>query len=436
MTQSGVLRRILPDLSVLRDSRDLRLVIIGEAVSGVGTQAALVAVPFQVFVLTRSTVLVGLIGLVELVPLVATSLFGGALADRVDRRRVLIVAQALIVAVAGTLAATALLGTPPVWIVFPLAGALAAAAALDNVTRAAIVPALAGDRLRPALALAFGLAQVAAIAGPALGGGLIAAGGVGAAYALDAGSSLLMLGLACLLRPLRPAPAEAAHPPILRSVGEGLRFVRGNRALLGSFAIDLGAMTFGMPRALFPVLALTVYHAGAAGAGTLYAAVAAGATLAAVTTGWLEHARWLGRIVIGAVVAWGLAIAAAGLVHSLALAALLLAVAGAADSVSAVCRSTINQTVTPEALRGRMSSVYMLVVTSGPRLGDLESGLVAGATSAATSVVTGGLACLGGVVAVLAAFPQLAAYDGRPVSRSQAAQSAARSEELSRVQGT
>jgi hypothetical protein len=189
--------------------------------------------------------------------------------------------------------------------------------------------------------------------------------------------------------------------------------VRRNRALTGSFAIDLAAMTFGMPRALFAVLSLTVYDAGASGTGLLYASVAAGATVAALTTGWLEHARWLGRIVIGSVLVWGGAIALAGFVPSLAAAAALLAVAGAADSVSAVCRTTINQTVTPEELRGRMSSVFMLVVTSGPRLGDLESGIAASLTSAGTAVISGGLACIGAVGLIALAFPELAAYDGR-----------------------
>ena len=164
---------------------------------------------------------------------------------------------------------------------------------------------------------------------------------------------------------------------MLRSIGEGLRFVRRNRALTGSFAIDLMAMTFGMPRALFPVLAVSVYHAGAAGTGLLYAAVSVGATVAALTTGWLAHARRLGRIVIWAVAVWGAAIALAGLMPALWPAAVLLAVAGAADSVSAVCRSTINQTVTPDHMRGRMSSTFSLVVTSGPRLGDVEAGGVA-----------------------------------------------------------
>jgi MFS family permease len=401
------------DLTVLRESRDLRLVVIGELISGLGTQAALVAIPFQVYTTTHSAALVGLLGIVELGPLVAASLLGGAAADRVDRRRVLLGAQTVVALVAGLLALVTLLGDPSVVIVFLLAGALAGASAVDNVTRAAVVPALAGTlRLRSALSITFGLNQVCAVVGPGVGGLLIAAFGVGSAYVGLTAGFLATLVITALLRPMPPMERERTLP-VLQSIGEGLRFVRGNRALVGSFAIDLAAMTFGMPRALFAVLSLTVYDAGAAGTGLLYAAVSAGATVAALTTGWLEHANRLGRIVIGAVVVWGIAIAAAGVVPSLWIAAGLLAIAGAADSVSAVCRSTINQTVTPEEMRGRMSSVFMLVVTSGPRLGDLEAGVVASLSSAAFAVTSGGLACVAAVGFIVLAFPALAAYDVR-----------------------
>jgi MFS family permease len=187
--------------------------------------------------------------------------------------------------------------------------------------------------------------------------------------------------------------------------------VRSNRALVGSFGIDLAAMTFGMPRTLFPALSLTVYHAGAAGTGALFAAVSAGATLSALTTGWLMRVRRLGRVVIFAVLAWGAAIALAGLVRSLWPAIALLALAGAADSISAVCRSTINQTVTPDAMRGRMSAVFSLVVTSGPRIGDIESGAVASLTTPRFSVVSGGVGCLMSAALIARAFPALARYD-------------------------
>jgi MFS family permease len=412
-------RRVTVDLTVLRESPQFRLLLAGELLSAVGSQAALVAIPYQIYVLTHSAALVGLLGIVELCPLIAGSLLGGAYADRHDRRSVLRAAQLGVALAAAGLAAGALAGNPPVPLVFALAAALAGAAAVESVARSAAVPAVAGPgRLRAALSLNFGLYQLAAVVGPGVGGLLIAAFGVGAAYAIDAGGFAIALALTIPLRPLAPAPSDAEHPPIRRSIAEGLRFVRRSRPVMGSFAIDLAAMTFGMPRALFAVLALTVYHAGAAGTGALYAAVSAGAAVAALTMGWLEHVHRLGRIVIAAVVVWGGAIALAGLVPSLAAACALLALAGAADSVSAVCRTTINQTVTPEALRGRMSSVYMLVVTSGPRLGDLESGLAASVMTAGTAVVTGGLACIVAAGLVVLAFPELAAYDGGAQERA------------------
>jgi MFS family permease len=404
-------RRLAVDLTPLRASRDLRLLIGGNLVSGMGTQAALVALPYQLYVETGSAFLTGLLGAVELVPLVVLTLLGGALADRHDRRRVLLVVQVALVACSAALAALAFGGHPPVPVLYVLGAGLAGFGAMENVTRAAIIPNLvAPDRLRAALALNFGLYQLTLVVGPALGGLLIGAFGVGAAYAVDAVSCFAMVGALVGMNPQLPA-GDGPHAPMTRSIAEGLRFVRRNEALMGSFAIDLMAMTFGMPRALFPVLSVSVYHAGAEGTGLLFAAVSVGATVAALTTGWLEHARRLGLIVVWAVAVWGAAIALAGLAGSLALAAVLLAIAGAADSVSAVCRSTINQTVTPDAMRGRMSSVFSLVVTSGPRLGDVEAGTVAGVAGPRFSVTSGGIACVVGVFAIMAAFPALVRYD-------------------------
>jgi hypothetical protein len=292
-----------------------------------------------------------------------------------------------------------------------LGGVLAGGSSLDNVTRAAIIPGILGpENLRSGLAFNYGTYQLTAIVGPAIGGVLIAAVGVSTTYGIDAGSCLAMVATALAIGPQRPVEVEE-HLPVRRAVTEGLRFVRQNRALSGSFAIDLVAMTFGMPRALFAILSLTVYHSGARGTGFLYAAVAAGGAAAVFSSGWVVRARRLGRIVIGAVLVWGLAILAAGLVRSLWPAVALLAFAGAADGFSAVCRSTISQASTPDEMRGRMSSVHNLVVTSGVRLGDVESGLVAGATTALTSVILGGAVCVLGVGAVILAFPQLVAYD-------------------------
>jgi MFS family permease len=412
-----LLARLIPDLTPLRESRDLRLLTIGNVVSGIGTQAALVALPYQLYIETKSAFLVGLLGAVELVPLVTMALLGGALADRYDRRKLLLADQVALVANAAALAALAFAGSPPVVALYALGGLLAGFGAVQNVARSAIVPNLvAPERLRAALAVNYGLQTLTLVLGPALGGLLIGALGVGAAYTADAVGCLAIVVTVLAMAPQPPTGVDAEEPQrVLQSIGEGLTFVRHNQALMGSFAIDLLAMTFGMPRALFAVLSVSVYHAGASGTGLLYASVAAGATVAALTTGWISHVRRLGLIVIWAVVAWGVAIALAGLAGSLWLAALLLALAGAADSVSAVCRSAINQSVTPDHMRGRMSSVFSLVVTSGPRLGDIESGSVAALSSVRVSVVSGGLACVAGVALVLVAFPALARYDAEQV---------------------
>jgi predicted MFS family arabinose efflux permease len=413
------LPRLAVDVSSLRESRDLRLLVAGNLVTGLGTQAALVALPFQLYTQTRSAFLTGLLGAVELVPLVVLALVGGAIADRFDRRRLLLLDQIALVLCAGGLAAASFaLDEVPVWFLYLAGGLLAGFGAIQNVTRSAILPNLVRPQtLRSAIALNFGLYQLTLVIGPGLGGLLIGAAGVEWAYVADAASCAAMVAALVGMAP-QPPLTDGPIVGIRRSIGDGLRFVRGNQALMGSFAIDLLAMTFGMPRALFAVLAVDVYGAGAAGTGLLYAAVSAGATVAALTTGWLESARRLGLVVIWAVTVWGLAIAGAGLVESLWPAAALLCVAGAADSVSAVCRSTINQTVTPDAMRGRMSSVFSLVVTSGPRLGDVEAGAVAGLTSARFSVVSGGVACVAGVALILIAFPALLRYDAEEVIAS------------------
>ncbi|HZO05549.1 MAG TPA: MFS transporter, partial [Solirubrobacterales bacterium] len=277
------------------------------------------------------------------------------------------------------------------------------------------------ELLRGAISLTYGIYQLTQVIGPLIGGLMIAAFGIGVPYAVDAASCLGMAFAAAAMSP-QPVHSEVEHEPVLRAIRSGISFVRRLKALMGSFVIDLAAMTFGMPRALFPVLAVGVFDAGAAGTGVLFAAVAAGSTVAALTTGWLVHARFLGRITLAAVAVWGVCIALAGFMESLWPAAALFALAGAADSVSAVCRTTISQTLTPDRMRGRMSSVFSLVVAGGPRLGDVESGTVAALTSPAFSVVSGGLACLASVGVVAALYPQLAAYDGDKVGAGEVGQ--------------
>ena len=406
------LSRIAVDVTPLRASRDFRRLTVGTLITGLGTQATLVALPYQVFTLTGSAFQTGLSGAAEIVPLAAGSLYGGALADRFDRRVLLLSCQLALAGVAAALALAAISGKPSVWLLYLLAAAMASASALQQTTRAAIAPnTVPPTLLRSALSLTYGIEQLTMVAGPGMGGLLIAAFSISVPYALDAVSCLGMALAAWAMSPQQVA-VGVEQEPILRSIRSGLTFVHRQKPVMAGFVIDLSATTFGMPRALFPVLALTVYHAGASGTGLLYAAVAAGSTAAALTTGWLLRARHLGRIILVAVAVWGVLITLAGLVDSIWIAALLFAVAGAADSVSAVCRSTMLQTLTPDPMRGRTNSVYGLVVAGGPRLGDIESGTVAMLTSVTFSVVSGGVICLAAVAVVAARLPQLVAYDG------------------------
>jgi MFS family permease len=424
----GALRRVAIDLTPIRESRDFRNLELGGTISFLGAQAALVALPYQIYVDSHSATLVGLLGAFELGPMVVVSLVGGAFLDRRDRRPILAAAQLLLMVVLSALAALSLaLHHPPVVAIMALGGLLAGASSLDQVARSAITPALLGpELLRAGMAFGYGISQAAAVVGPGLGGLLIAVTGVGGVYVIDAVTCVAVLWAAWRLPAQPPTVGSGAgmRPPVRRAIAEGLSFVARTRALAGSFVVDINAMTFGMPRALFAVLALTVYHAGAGGTGLLYAAIAVGGTISVLTSGWVAQIRRLGRMVLICVVLWGVAILCAGLVRSIGLAAILLALAGWADGISAVGRSTISQSLTPEAMRGRMSSVFSLVVAGGPRLGDIESGLVAGLVGALNSVLIGGGACVLGVGAVMLAYPELTAYDADAAMAHMAAEHA------------
>ena len=404
------LRSAAIDLRPFRASRDFRLLWGGQLVSMLGRQITTVAVPYQVYTQTRSTLAVGLLGLVQALPLVAGSLLGGTLVDRLDRRRVLLVTNCALAACSTALAVLALAGDPPVVLVFVAAAAIAAFGAVDQPARSSTVPNLVPRQLVPsAIALMFGIFQVTLIAGPAVGGLIIGRSGLGAAYLCDVATFAASITTILLIAP--QPPRGSVHEPPLRALATGFRHLRARREIIAGFAIDLNAMIFGMPRALFPVLADRTFHTGAGGLGLLYAAPGMGAVLAVMTTGWLSRARRLGRTVVLAVVVWGAAIAIAGLTDQLWLAVLLLAVAGAADSVSAVCRSTMMQLSTPDHLRGRTAASYSMVVMGGPYVGDLEAGAVGAAFSPAASVISGGLLCIAGAGVTAAAFPALWRYD-------------------------
>jgi MFS family permease len=408
---SAALTGVAVDLGALRESRPFRRLSAGQAVSLVGRQITVVAVPYQVYTATRSPVLVGLLGLAQVVPLISVSLALGGIADRVDRRHLLLVTQALLGLCSGALLVGALTHLP-VLFVFVVVAIAAAVSALDSPTRTAIVPNLVSpERLAGALSINIAMFQAALIAGPALGGVVIVNLGLAGAYLVDVASFAAAL-LAVWLLPPQP-PRSINRERMLAALRRGLAFIRRRPVILGGYAMDLSAMIFGLPRAVFPVLAATTFHTNAQGLGYLYAAPGAGAVLAALSSGWLSRSTRLGRVVVVSIGLWGLAIIAFGFATALWVGLLLLAFAGAADSLSAVCRSTIMQTLTPDELRGRLSATYFMVVVGGPFIGDIEAGVVAGVTSARASVVSGGALCLLGLGIAAVAFPQVWRYRGR-----------------------
>lgn len=410
-------RRTVLDLTPLRISREFRLLWIGELISHTGRHITMVALPFQVYELTDSPLAVGLIGLAQFGPLVVFSLLGGAIADAWDRRRLLLISQAGSMVASLLLVAGALADRPPLWFLYATAALSSAFAALDSPARTAAIPNLVPrDRLASAMALNQVLFQLNDVAGPALAGLIIARFGLVWAYTIDAVTFLAAIGTLLAMQPM-PSRHPGPRPSVLRAVREGFAYLRGRRILVSTFVVDLNAMIFGMPRALFPVLAKEAFGVGPAGLGLLYSAPAVGALAGALLTGWVRHVRHQGRAVLWAVAAWGLAIVGFGLsTEAFGLALLFLAVAGAADVISAIFRSTILQSSVPDSLRGRLSSIHIMVVVGGPRLGDLEAGLVAQLTTPVFSVVSGGAACVVGVGLLALATPVFRRYHaGEPV---------------------
>ena len=408
-------RGLLVDLEPVKRDRDFRMLWLGQLVSGLGRQVTVVALPFELWQLTHSSLSIGLLALVQLVPILVFSLGGGAVADAVDRRRLLIVTQALLAASSLCLAVLAYQPSPPIWAIYVVAFVAAGVGAVDQPTRSSAIPRLVPrERVPAAIAVNWLSGQTVAVAGPVAAGLLIAVSGVATAFAFDVATFMASLIALLLIAPIPPHP-EAARPS-LRSIAEGLSFARSRRIVLATFAIDLNAMIFGMPSSLMPQLALTVFNTGAAGYGLLNAAPALGALVGAAFSGWVGGVRRPGRGVVLAVAGWGVAIAAFGLLTaSFPLALLCLAFAGGADVVSSVLRASIVQLATPDPLRGRVSSINSLVVTGGPRLGDAEAAGVAAIAGPQFSVVSGGVLCLLGLLAVVRKFPELLAYEhGNP----------------------
>jgi MFS family permease len=408
-----VVRALTVDTSPLRESRDFRLLWLGELISTTGRQITVVTLPYQVFRLTGSSLAVGMIGLVQIVPLIVFSLVGGAVADRVDRRRLIIVTETGLAATSALLFLGALIRHPPLAYLYGITAIQSGVMAVNSPTRSAAVPTLVSrERLPAALALNQVMFNTTLVVGPAVAGLILARLGVAWAYSVDVLTFAASISASVLLRPMPARRVDGTEPVgAWRAVREGFAFLRGRRVLISTFLIDLDAMIFGMPRAVFPVLALMVFRVGPEGLGLLYAAPAVGALVGALTTGWVGRVRRQGMAVIWAVATWGLAITGFGLVgRRFWLGLVLLGVAGAADVISAVFRGTILQLSVPDALRGRLSAAHIMVVTGGPRLGDVEAGVVASLVSPTFSVVSGGVACVAGVAILALAVPELARY--------------------------
>ena len=408
---SAALTGVAVDIGALRESKPFRRLTAGQLVSLVGRQITVVAVPYQVYTTTRSPILVGLLGLAQVVPLISVSLALGGVVDRVDRRRLLLVTRALL----GLCSLALLIGAlthPPVFFVFLVVALAASVSALDSPTSTAILPNLVSQqRLPGALSINIAIFQTALIAGPALGGLVIANLGLAGAYLVDVASFVAALAAVWSL-PAQPPPSTAREP-MLKALVRGLAFIRRQPVILGGYAMDLSAMIFGLPRAVFPVLAATTFNTNAQGLGYLYAAPGVGGIIAALSSGWLGRSRRLGRVLVVSIALWGLAIIAFGFATALWVGLILLAFAGGADSFSAVCRNTMMQTLTPDELRGRLTATYFMVVVGGPFIGDLEAGVVAGVASARVSIVSGGVLSIVGLGVALILFPQVWRYRGR-----------------------
>jgi len=409
-TQGSLVRRVALDVAPLRVAPYRRL-WLAESVSAIGVQLTAVAVSVQVFRLTGSSFWVGLIGAVGFIPLVVLGLWGGSFADALDRRQLVLVSATCGWVCTLGLLVNAVTGLNSLPLLLVLVALQSGAFAVSQPTLGAIIPRLLEPRLVPAAnTLAFTTFNAATVVGPLLASALLSLGSYAVAYGGDAMLFTAMLYAVVRLPPL--APTAATGSPGLRSVVEGLQFIAGKPVLLLSFGVDIIAMVLAMPRAMFPQAAHD-WFGGAASAGWLYASIALGAVLGGVSSGWIGRVRRQGLALLGAVCTWGLAVAAAGTARSLWLAVLLLAVAGAADLVSAVYRQTILQVYAPDEMRGRMQGVFTVVVAGGPRLGDLRAGATVAAFGLGTAWVGGGLACVVLVLVLGWLFPALRRYQRR-----------------------
>jgi len=406
-----IVRVAVVDLAPLRH-RDFRLLSIGRAVSFAGGMVTYVAIPFQVYELTHSSLAVGLLGLAEAVPLVVAALIGGALADANDRRRQTWLTEIGLTACSAALLGNAALSHPLVALLYVIAAVMATLEGLQRPALEAMVPRIVPrEELKAASAVGALRMTVGMIAGPALGGVLIATTGLRGAYGFDVASFTVSLVTLALMHAV--PPSVDAEPPSMRRIVEGFRYARSRPELIGTYLVDINAMFFGMPTALFPALAVS--FGGARALGWIYAAPAVGSFVATSSSGWTRRVHRHGSAVLWAATAWGFAIIAFGLAHSLWLAFVFLALAGGADMVSGIFRMVIWNETIPDALRGRLAGIEQVSYSVGPALGNVEAGGVATAFSVRTSILSGGVLCVLGSAVLGAALPAFRRYDARRV---------------------
>jgi MFS family permease len=406
------------DFTPLKRHRDYRLLYIAQCVSFLGGMMTYVALPYQMFQLTHSSFMVGLLGVAELIPLLMTAFVGGALADAVDRKRMVIVTDVFLAGGSVSLALLAYLGAPPVWSLYALAGFMSGLNGLQRPSIDALMPRLVPrEDLMAAAALSSFRGSFIMIVGPAIGGVLIASRGLAFTYSMDALSYLLALG--CIVRIRRVSAPEGAERPTVESIREGFRYARSRQELVGTYVVDFVAMIFGMPMALFPALSERLGGPGVLG--ILYASPAVGAFVASVTSRWTHQVKRHGLAVTVAAAVWGVAIVVFGFCDAIGPAIFFLALAGGADAVSGIFRSTLwNQTI-PDNLRGRLAGIEMVSYMSGPMLGNLEAGMAASAFGVRASVVSGGVLCVVGVALCAFMLPKFISYDAEEFRKAQAA---------------
>lgn len=393
--------RLLVDVTPLRTSKDFRLLFIGQLVSLLGSNLTLVAVAYQVYEVTNSSLWVGVVSFIQLPLLIIGALWGGALGDRFDRRTLLIVATSLLGVISFALGANALMTHPNFVILVTLPALAAGLAGLSGPLRTAVIPTLVKpEELVAAYSLNQIIMNTATVVGPGLAGIIIAATGVSWCFVIDGFTFMALVVSTFFMSAMKPVGVHSGAKT-LRAIGEGFAYLRHHAVVQAVYLVDLNAMVFGLPRALFPAVTKHIYHGGPEMLGLLYAAPGAGALLMAIFTGWMDRVQRRGRLVILVVLTWGVVMALFGLVHLLWVGLLCLAIAGAMDVISTVLRNTILQTSITDEYRSRLSAIQMAVVTGGPRLGDLESGVVANFSSTEFSIVSGGIMCVLGVLALI-----------------------------------